>query len=119
MDAVICREQLNYYGLFEIERNGKIIYTRYRKNNQLISMKPHFVGLNFFEDIADFKNVGELKRHFDIFFMSNQISNNFIFDCRFDEETVPIRIMMLKAYSDSCLTPSNIVILDIREYLTH
>lgn len=119
MDAAIRYEQLNHYGLFELERNGKIVYTRYRKNNQLIAVRPHLVGLNFFEDIADFENVTEFKCHFDNFFKSNQISDNFIFDCRFDSEIVPIRVMMLKAYSNSCMNPPNIVILDIREYLNN
>lgn len=117
MKTVSYREQPDFYGLFELEKDGKIVYTRFRQNNQLIALKPHLVGLNFFEDIAGFENKSAFKHLFENFYAGNQFSDNFLFDCTFDGEIVPIRVMMLKAYSTSCLKPPHIVILDIREYL--
>lgn len=117
MNLGLSSQNFNFFGLFELEKNGKILYMHFKNNKQFISLKPRPVELNFFENIAGFDNKAEFKSLFDNFYESNQNSDDCTFDCRFNNEIVPIRVMMLKAYGASCLKPPDIVILNIREYL--
>ena len=79
-----------------------------------ISADPELVGHNFFDEIASFENARDLHRIFKNFIKSNKFTDNFIFDCRFPEETVRVRVMMVRAFENSFPNPSDIVILDIR-----
>jgi hypothetical protein len=104
----------NTSGLFELKNDGTVLYSRFRQNNQLINATNELVGQNFFEEIAGFENARELRRIFNNFVKSNQFTDNFVFDCRFAEKTVPVRVMMVRAFENSYPTGSDIVILDIR-----
>jgi|SRR5215203_5626971 len=104
----------NSSGLFELNNDGTVLYSRFRKNNQLLNTNSEMVGHNFFEDIAGFENVRDLRRIFNNFVRSNKFTDNFIFECRFSEEVVPVRVMMVRAFENSFPNPADIVILDIR-----
>jgi len=104
----------NSSGLFELNNDGTVRYTRFRQNNRLINANAEMVGHNFFEDVAGFENVHDLRRIFNNFIKSNKFTDNFIFDCRFPDETVRVRIMMVRAFENSYPNPADIVILDIR-----
>jgi len=104
----------NSSGLFELKNDGTVLYSRFRQNNQLINSTNELVGHNFFEEIAGFENARELRLIFNNFVKSNQFTDNFVFDCQFDETTVPVRVMMVRAFENSYPNPGDIVILDIR-----
>jgi hypothetical protein len=83
-------------------------------NNQLLNSSPELIGHNFFEDVASFENAAELRRIFNNFIKSNKFTDNFIFDCRFADEIVRVRVMLVRAFENSYPNPADIVILDIR-----
>jgi len=104
----------NRSGLFELNNDGTVLYSRFRQNNELLNASAELVGQNFFEEIAGFENAKDLRRIFNNFVKSNQFTDNFVFDCRFDEKTVPVRVMMVRAFENSYPNHGDIVILDIR-----
>jgi hypothetical protein len=104
----------NSSGLFELNNEGTVRYSRFRQNNQLINANSEMVGHNFFEDIAGFENARELRGIFNNFVKSNKFTDNFVFDCRFPDETVRVRVMMVRAFENNYPNPEDIVILDIR-----
>lgn len=104
----------NASGLFELKNDGTVLYSRFRLNNTLVNSDPELVGQDFFEEIASFENAKELRRIFNNFVKSNQFTDNFVFDCRFAEKTVPVRVMMVRAIENSYPEHADIVILDIR-----
>ena len=104
----------NSSGLFELNRDGTVLYSRFRLNNQLVNANSELVGHNFFDDVASFENARELRRIFNNFIKSNKFTDNFVFDCRFPEQVVRVRVMMVRAFENSFPNPSDIVILDIR-----
>jgi hypothetical protein len=104
----------NSSGLFELKNDGTVLYSRFRQNNQLINTSNELVGQNFFEEIAGFENAKDLRRLFNNFVKSNQFTDNFVFDCRFADKTVPVRVMLVRAFENSYPNPGDIVILDIR-----
>jgi hypothetical protein len=104
----------NTSGLFELNNDGTVRYSRFRQNNRLINANSELIGHNFFEEIAGFENVHDLRRIFNNFVKSNKFTDNFIFECRFPDEIVRVRIMMVRAFENSYPNPADIVILDIR-----
>lgn len=104
----------NASGLFELKNDGTIVYSRFRQNNNLISADSELVGHNFFDDVAGFENSRELRRLFNNFVKSSKFTDNFVFDCRFPDKIVRVRVMMVRAFENSFPNPSDIVILDIR-----
>lgn len=104
----------NNSGLFELKNDGTVVYSRFRQNNKLVNSSSELVGSNFFEDVAGFENAAELRRIFNTFVKSNKFTENFVFDCRFTDQTVRVRVMMVRAFENSFPTKSDIVILDIR-----
>ncbi len=104
----------NSSGLFELNNDGTVLYSRFRQNNQLLNMNAEMVGHNFFEEVAGFENVRELRRIFNNFVKSNKFTDNFIFDCQFPDEIVRVRVMMVRAFENNYPNPADIVILDIR-----
>jgi hypothetical protein len=104
----------NTSGLFELNNDGTVLYSRFRQNNQLLNSDSEMVGHNFFEDVAGFENAKDFRRIFNNFINSNKFTDNFVFDCRFSKETVRVRVMMVRAFENSYPNPADIVILDIR-----
>ena len=104
----------NSSGLFELNNDGTVLYSRFRQNNELLNPANEMVGHNFFEDIAGFENVRELRRIFNNFVKGNKFTDNFVFECRFPDEIIRVRVMMLRAFENKYPNPADIVILDIR-----
>ncbi|HEY8560586.1 MAG TPA: hypothetical protein VIL74_09445 [Pyrinomonadaceae bacterium] len=114
MNLATCLTRTNSSGLFELNNDGTVRYSRLRQNNELINADPEMVGHNFFEEIAGFENVRDLRRIFNNFVKSNKFTDNFVFDCQFPNETIRVRVMMVRAFENSYPKPADIVILDIR-----
>ena len=104
----------NSSGLFELNNDGTVLYSRLRQDNRLLNADTEIIGHNFFEEIAGFENVRDLRRIFNNFLKSNKFTDNFIFDCRFPNEVVRVRVMMVRAFENSYPNPADIVIMDIR-----
>ncbi len=105
----------NVAGLFELDKFGTVLYSRFREHNTLTNAMPQLIGQNFFDETARFENIEDFRQIFKAFIHSQQFADNFVFDCRFAEEVVPVRVMIMRAYQTSCAEPANIVILDIRK----
>jgi hypothetical protein len=104
----------NTSGLFELKNDGTVLYSRFRLNNRLINANSEMIGHNFFDEIAGFENAGDLRRIFHNFVKSNKFTDNFVFDCKFPDETVRVRVMMVRAFENNYPQTADIVILDIR-----
>jgi len=114
MNLASYMTKTNSSGLFELKNDGTVLYSRFRQNNQLLDGGSELVGQDFFEEIAGFDNAGELRRIFNNFVKSNQFTDNFLFDCRFAERVVPVRVMLVRAFENSYKNHDDIVIMDIR-----
>ena len=114
MSLVAYLTSANTSGLFELKNDGTVVYSRFRQNNRLINPNSELIGANFFEDIAGFENARDFRRLFNNFVKSNKFTDNFMFDCRFSNEIVRVRVMMVRAFENNYPNPSDIIILDIR-----
>lgn len=102
---------------FELTTDGQVVYSRFRQNSRVVEGDFGFVGHNFFDEIAGFKNAEEFRRKFVDFIESHEFADNFIFECRYAEKTVSVRVMMLRAFESKDFSIERGVMLDIRNNL--
>lgn len=107
------------FGLFELDANGTIIYSRDFSPLEIsaaATTATTLVGRNFFDEVASFKNVEEFRRHFKYFMRGSNARENFIFDCDFDEAVVPVKVKMAQiSERESDSNRTKLVIVDIRK----
>ena len=102
-------------GLFELDTEGTVVYSRLRKNKDWYETEPGVVGCNFFDEIAQFENVEDFRRRFRYFVKGQNTIENFNFDFRFQENAVPMRVMLVRVSENGQNERSDLVIVDIRK----
>ena len=102
-------------GLFELDAEGTIVYSRLRKNRNWLESEPCAVGCNFFDEIAQFENVEDFRRRFRYFVKGSNSIENFNFDFRFAENAVPMRVMLVRVTEHGRKERAALVIVDIRK----
>ena len=105
----------NVFGLYELSKDGTILYTRPRTNDGLSEPEETVVGRDFFRDICGCENIDDLRRHFRRFITGDQSVDTFTFECMFQQETVRANIFMTRAYEYDYDHAGGIVIMDIRQ----
>ena len=103
------------FGLYELSRDGTVLYSRSRGERGLANPVADTVGRDYFHDIAPFENIADLRRHFRRFLTDKRASDTFVFDCRFDTEVVRTKVFMTRAYEVDQDHAGGIVIMDIRK----
>jgi hypothetical protein len=102
-------------GLFELDADGTVIYSRLRKNKEFFDTEPGVIGCNFFDEVAAFENVEDFRRRFRYFVKGSHSIENFNFDFRFEENAVPMRVMLVRVSEHGQSEKTNLVIVDIRK----
>lgn len=118
MIEVVASFTNNIIGLFELNTDGTVLYSRSRVNGQLSSPANEIVGRDFFADVARFQNRNELRRHFHTFLRSSRSVDNFVFDCIYADEVVSTKINMTRACERDSDRTDGIVIIDIKRTAT-
>lgn len=102
-------------GLFELDKSGTVLYSRFRRTNELLNLTEQLAGQNFFEDVARFENVNDFRHKFRNFVLGNEFTDNFVFDCQLIGKTIPLRVMILRTSEINHHETRDILILDIRK----
>ncbi len=101
--------------LFELDADGIVHYSRLRRNRELFEPEPDAVGHNFFDEIAGLENVDEFRRRFRYFVKGTNSIENFNFDFRFEENAVPVRVMLVRVSENGYDENTRLIIVDIRK----
>jgi len=104
----------NVFGLYELSREGTILYSRPRREDGLRDPEQAVIGQDFFHDIFPCRNMEDLRRHFRRFITGDRPVDTFVFECMFDREVVRTKIFMTRAYENDYDHAGGIVIMDIR-----
>ena len=102
------------FGLYELSRDGTILYSRPRREDGLRDPAQAIIGQDFFRDIFPCTNMEDLRRHFRRFITGDQSVDTFVFECLFEREVVRTKIFMTRAYENDHDHVGGIVIMDIR-----
>lgn len=103
------------FGLFELDADGKIIYSRDFSKLGFSATNSALLGRNFFDEVAPFKNVEEFRRHFTYFIKGDHATENFTFDCECGEGVVPVKVKMSQVSKREFDERKNLFIVDIRK----
>lgn len=103
-----------FYGLFEMDTAGTVRYSKTPAGNYLSNPPNNFVGRNFFDEIAPFKNIEEFRRRFRYFAQGSDSAQKFNFTCQFDEQPVEVKVMLTHISEREYDASSKLIIVDIR-----
>lgn len=97
MSARLLAEQ-NLFGLFELDDAGTVLYSRIEPDGETrtVAPVPDVAGRNFYEEVAGFENVEEFRRRVTQFTLSASPADNFHFDCRYEDDALPVRVLLAR-----------------------
>ena len=100
------------YGLLELDSDGTVLYSRVEMDGSGAGKPaPDLTGLNFFTEVAPFKNVGEFQRQLDLFGRGQQPASSLDFVCQYDDGPLAVRVLLarIRERSDQHTTKSILV----------
>jgi len=104
------------FGLFELDPAGKVLYFRTEPEGDSDRVSPADVaGRNFFDEVASFENVEELRRRIGSFTHSNGQADNFNFTCRFNNDLLPVRVLLARICERSDGKHTKSILVHIRK----
>ena len=102
-------------GLFELDPEGTVVYSKLRKNKEVFETEPSVVGHNFFDEVAAFENIDEFRNRFRYFVKGSSSIENFNFDFRYENSKIPARVMLVRVNETGFERHGNLIIVDIRK----
>jgi len=103
------------FGLFELDSTGKILYSKVESGGIFDDRKTALAGLNFYDEVATFKNVGEFRRHLDYFASGGDSVENFKFTFRFDDGSEEVKVRLVRVSEREFDGRAKLTIVDIRK----
>jgi len=103
------------FGLFELDSTGKVLYSKVESDGIFDNRKTSLAGLNFYDEVVTFKNVGEFRRHLDQFTNGGDPVGNFDFVCRFDDGCEQIKVRLVRVSEREYDGRAKLTIVDIRK----
>lgn len=104
------------YGLFELDSAGTVKYSKIESPGDASrNGRKEFIGLNFFDEVAPFKNVDEFRRRFRYFAKSSDSAEKFNFICQFDEQPLEVKVMLTQICEREFDPATKLFIVDIRK----
>ena len=103
------------FGLFELDSTGKVLYSKVESDGIFDNRKTNLTGLNFYEEVVTFKNVGEFRRHLDQFAHCSDSVENFNFTCRYDDGSEQVKVRLVRVSERQYDGRAKLTIVDIRK----
>lgn len=103
-------------GLFELDSTGTVLYSKVESDDIFGSRKAGFTGLNFYEDVLPFENVGEFRQQLDYFVSGGDSVGNFNFKCRFDDGYQKVKVKLVRVGEIEYDGYAKLTIVDIRKF---
>lgn len=102
------------FGLYELSKDGTILYSRARRDSVLGNAEDAVIGRDFFREIFQCQNIEDLRTHFRRFITGDRSVDSFVFDCFFEREVIRAKVFMTRAFENDYDHAGGIVIMDIR-----
>ncbi len=103
------------FGLFELDSTGKVLYSKVESDGIFDDRKTALAGLNFYDEVAPFKNVTEFRRHLDRFVGGGDPVEKFDFVCRFDDGFEEVKVRLVRVSERDYDGHAKLTIVDIRK----
>lgn len=102
-------------GLFELDLSGKVVYCLSKSTRSHV-LNRKYIGVNLFRDVELFSRQEVFRRQFERFANSGASIENLKLSCPFDNEIFNLRVLMVRAASNT--QPNNsqkTILLYVRE----
>lgn len=103
------------FGLFELDANGKVLYSKVESDEIANRLNNGLNGLNFYDEVAGFKNINEFRQHLDQFTHCGSSVENFKFTCRFDDGIQEVKVRLVRVGEREYDGHAKLTIVDIRK----
>lgn len=98
-------------GLVELDAAGTVLYARLEKDD----VRRDLRGLNFFSEVAPFKNVADFRQRIDDFANGREQANSFNFTCDFEDGEIPVRVLVTRIRERTKETHAHSILVHIRQ----
>lgn len=88
--------QRKLFGLLELDATGTVLYSNLDTDGNSDYQAADVAGHNFYSEVAPFKNAEELHKRLDSFHHSSEQAQSFVFDCKYEDGAVPVRILLAR-----------------------
>ncbi len=103
------------FGLFELDAQGNVLYSRMEPDGEGNSSAPVVAGHNFFDDIAPLANAPELRSRIANFTNSDGPADSFNFTCHLENGMLPVKVLLARIRERSNSTHTKTILLHIRK----
>ncbi|HEY0545530.1 MAG TPA: hypothetical protein VGC91_09160 [Pyrinomonadaceae bacterium] len=98
-------------GLLELDPAGTVLYARLERDPERRDMS----GMNFFSEVAPFKNIEEFRRRLEEFSKGKEQANSFNFTCDFEDDAVPVKVLVARIRERSNGEHTKSILVHIRQ----
>ena len=95
--------------LVELDSEGTVLFLKWNEE-ALSQSQTDLVGRNFFSEVASINNALELQEYFYRFDTTRYPTNNFLFNCKYEDGSQRVRIMLARLrQKQSCGQPESVL----------
>ena len=84
------------YGLIELDQEGTVLYTRFEGDGAASFSARDFTGLNFYTQVAPFRNVSEFRQRLDDFSRGTSAAYSMDFTCDYADGPLHVRVLLAR-----------------------
>jgi hypothetical protein len=105
-----------FYGLVELDPSGTVLYSRVEFDDSGADRsRPDLTGLNFYAEVAPFRNVVEFRRQLESFSRGQQPASSLDFTCEYDDGPLTVRILLARIRERSEQNTTKSILVHIRK----
>ena len=107
------------YGLIELDQAGTVLYTHFEGDGAASFSARDFTGLNFYTQVAPFRNVGEFRQRLDDFSKGTQAAHTLDFTCDYADGPLPVRVLLARIREHSQYDVTKSILVHFRRVMQH
>jgi len=103
-------------GLFELDHHGRILFSRFKKNNGVVETILKWRDTSIFEQLAGLNDVDDLRRAFGSFVSTGRAADSFTVNFDTAETPISFEIMILRVFETGAALSNEIMIMEIKRH---
>jgi hypothetical protein len=106
-----------FYGLVELDAAGTVLYYRVEGDGGRAGLGPalDLTGLNFYTEVAPFRNVGDFRRMLDSFGSSKQPASSLDFVCDYEDGPLAVRVLLARIRERASADATKSILVHVRK----
>lgn len=103
------------FGLVELDAAGTVLFMRIESDGASSDGRaPDYTGLNFYTEVAPFRNVSEFRNQLDRFSRGSQPAYSMDFTCDYEDGPVCVRVLLARICERSVADVTKSILIHIQ-----